>query len=138
MELERCSGYKSLTVMKQLMFVFVGGGFGSVLRYITVKFFESYNSIIPYGTLVSNILGSLCIGIILGMAVENKALNQHQILLLATGFCGGFTTFSSFAYENHTFLKNGDLTLFALYTIASLIISFVAVFLGVYLTRILV
>ena len=121
--------------MKQLMLVFLGGGIGSVLRYILGKYFNSPETGIPYGTFAANILGSLLIGIILGVAAKNNTLSQNQILLLATGFCGGFTTFSTFAYENHVFLKSGDFTSFAFYTIASFIIGFLAVFLGMFLVK---
>lgn len=121
--------------MKQLLLVFIGGGFGSVLRYLISKTLNNYNSGIPIGTFTANILGSLLIGIILGLAAKNETLNQNQTLLLATGFCGGFTTFSTFAYENHVFLKSGDFLSFALYTIASFIIGFLAVFLGMFLTK---
>ncbi|GAA4896780.1 fluoride efflux transporter CrcB [Flaviramulus aquimarinus] len=121
--------------MKQFLLVFVGGGFGSVLRYIIGKYLNSTETGIPYGTLAANILGSLLIGIILGIAAKNDTLSQNQTLLLATGFCGGFTTFSTFAYENHMFLKSGDFTSFALYTIASFIIGFLAVFFGMYLVK---
>lgn len=121
--------------MKQLVLVFVGGGFGSVFRYLLGKYLNSSESGIPYGTFAANILGSLLIGIILGLAAKNEALNQNQTLLLATGFCGGFTTFSTFAYENHVFLKNGDFTTFAFYTIASFVVAFLSVFLGMYLVR---
>ena len=121
--------------MKQLILVFIGGGFGSVLRFIIGKWLNSNQSGIPYGTFLANILGSLLIGFILGYALKNNSLNQNQTLLLATGFCGGFTTFSTFAYENHVFLKTGDLTSFALYTIASFVIGFLAVFLGMYLVK---
>ena len=124
--------------MKQLLLVFIGGGFGSVLRYMIGKFLNNPESGIPYGTFIANIIGSLLIGIILGLAAKNEALNQNQTLLLATGFCGGFTTFSTFAFENHIFLKNGDFSSFALYTIASFVVAFLAVFAGMYLTRIYV
>lgn len=121
--------------MKQLILVFVGGGFGSVLRYILGKFLNNAQTGVPYGTFVANILGSLLIGIILGFASKNEVLTQNHTLLLATGFCGGFTTFSSFAYENHIFLKSGDFTLFALYTITTFILGFLAVFAGIFLVK---
>lgn len=121
--------------MKQLLLVFVGGGFGSVLRFIIGKYLNSTQTGIPYGTFAANIIGSLLIGIILGLAAKNQALSNNQVLFLATGFCGGFTTFSAFAYENHVFLKSGDFTSFALYTIGSFIIGFLAVFFGMYLVK---
>ncbi|MAB47817.1 MAG: fluoride efflux transporter CrcB [Flavobacteriaceae bacterium] len=121
--------------MKQLILVFIGGGFGSALRFLIGKWLNSSETGIPYGTFAANILGSLLIGIILGLAAKNDSLTQNQTLLLATGFCGGFTTFSTFAYENHVFLKSGDFMSFAIYTIASFIVGFLAVFLGMYLVK---
>ena len=122
--------------MKQLLLVFIGGGVGSVLRFIVGKYLNSPESGIPYGTFAANIIGSLLIGVILGLAAKNSSLTNNQILFLATGFCGGFTTFSTFAYENHVFLKSGDFASFALYTIGSFVIGFLAVFLGMYLIKI--
>lgn len=121
--------------MKQLALVFVGGGFGSVLRYILSKYMDSFKTGIPYGTFAANILGSLLIGIILGAALKNETLSSNTVLFLATGFCGGFTTFSTFAYENHIFLKTGDFMSFALYTIASFVVGFTMVFLGMWLVK---
>lgn len=121
--------------MKQLLLVFVGGGIGSVLRYLVGKYLNSVENGIPYGTFAANIIGSLLIGIILGLAVKQNTLSENQILFLATGFCGGFTTFSTFAYENHIFLKTGDFSSFAIYTIASFAIGFLAVFAGIYVVK---
>lgn len=121
--------------MKNLLLVFIGGGFGSVLRFIIGKYLNSPATGIPYGTFTANILGSLLIGVILGLAAKNDNLSASQTLLIATGFCGGFTTFSTFAYENHVFLKAGDFTSFAIYTIASFVIGFLAVFLGIFLVK---
>lgn len=121
--------------MKQLLLVFIGGGFGSALRYIIGKYMNSTETGIPWGTFTVNILGSILIGIILGLAAKNDALSSNQTLFLATGFSGGFTTFSAFAYENHVFLKAGDFTSFALYTIGSFVIGFLAVFLGLFLVK---
>ena len=123
--------------MKQILLVFIGGGFGSAARYLLGKLLNSQESGIPFGTFAANIFGSLLIGIFLGLAVKNEALTQNQTLLLATGFCGGFTTFSTFAYENHVFLKNGDFIHFALYTIASFVLAFLAVFAGIYLSKLI-
>ncbi len=122
-------------MIKQLVLVFIGGGFGSVLRFVIGKFLNTTENGIPYGTFAANIIGSLLIGIILGMAAKNDTISSNQTLLLATGFCGGFTTFSTFAYENHVFLKSGDFTSFAIYTIASFVIGFLSVFAGIYLAK---
>ncbi|NQY27863.1 MAG: fluoride efflux transporter CrcB [Flavobacteriaceae bacterium] len=121
--------------MKAIVLVFLGGGFGSVLRYLLSKALNSDLSGIPYGTFAVNLFGSLLIGIILGLSIKESVLTQNQTLFLATGFCGGFTTFSTFAYENHMFLKSGDFLSFALYTIGSFALGFLAVFLGMYLVK---
>ncbi|PKH50458.1 fluoride efflux transporter CrcB [Tenacibaculum sp. Bg11-29] len=121
--------------MKQLILVFIGGGFGSALRFLIGKLLNNTQTGIPYGTFTANILGSLLIGIILGLAAKNETLTQNHTLLLATGFCGGFTTFSTFAYENHIFLKSGDFASFAFYTIISFVLGFLAVFAGIYLIK---
>jgi len=121
--------------MKQALLVFIGGGFGSVARYFLSKIVNTTAGGIPYGTFFANILGSLLIGVFLGMALKNQSLSTNQTLLLATGFCGGFTTFSTFAYENYMFLKSGDFITFTLYTIASFTLALLAVFFGMYLAK---
>lgn len=121
--------------MKNLILVFLGGGLGSIARYGLGLYFNSSQSGIPYGTFMANVLGSLLIGIILGLAARSQGLSDQAVLLLATGFCGGFTTFSTFAYENHVFLKSGDLLSFAVYSLGSFVLGFTAVFLGIWLVR---
>nr|WP_321246650.1 fluoride efflux transporter CrcB [uncultured Psychroserpens sp.] len=121
--------------MKQFLLVFIGGGFGSMLRFALSKLLNNSQNGIPYGTFAANIIGSLLIGLILGFAIKNDTLSSNQTLLLATGFCGGFTTFSTFAYENHVLLKSGDFTTFAMYTIASFVLGFLAVFFGMHLAK---
>ncbi len=121
--------------MKQLVLIFIGGGFGSVLRYVVSKLLNNAQTGIPLGTFTANIIGSFLIGCILGLASKNEVLTENHTLLFATGFCGGFTTFSTFAYENHIFLKAGDFTTFALYTLISFLSGFLAVFAGMYLVR---
>lgn len=120
--------------MKQAFWVFVGGGFGSVARYLLGKFLNSENSI-PYGTMLANVLGSLLIGFVFGCMIKYNNLTQTHSLLLATGFCGGFTTFSAFAYENYMFLKTEDYFSFFIYMLATLALGIFAVFLGIYLAK---
>lgn len=123
--------------MKALILVFIGGGSGSIARYLLGKFLNNPNSGIPYGTFAANILGSLLIGVILGWALKNNTLSSQTTLLVATGFCGGFTTFSTFAYENHALLKSGDFMTFAFYAIATFAVGIIAVFGGIELAKLL-
>jgi len=69
--------------MKQLLLVFIGGGFGSALRFVIGKYMNSTETGIPWGTFTANILGSLIIGIILGLAAKNDALSSNQTLLIS-------------------------------------------------------
>ena len=121
--------------MKQLLIVFVGGGFGSVFRFLVGKYLNPTITNFPLGTFVVNILGSLFIGLIIGMASKNHMVSQNYTLLLATGFCGGFTTFSSFALENQQLLASDHLWPFIFYTLASLVTGFLAVFAGLYFVK---
>lgn len=123
--------------MKQALLVFVGGGFGSVIRYLLGRWLNNMESSIPYGTMLANILGSLLIGIVLGYLSKTSNISHSYSLFLATGFCGGFTTFSAFAYDNHLFLKNGDYFSFLPYMLGTLILGVLAVFLGLYISKLL-
>tara|TARA_R110001583_G_scaffold64819_2_gene187676 strand:- start:3649 stop:4020 length:372 start_codon:yes stop_codon:yes gene_type:complete len=123
--------------VKHALLVFLGGGFGSVARYMLSSRLNTLEAKIPYGTFLSNILGSLLVGIVLGYLAKTSSVSETQSLLLATGFCGGFTTFSTFAYENQVFLKNGDYISFVSYTIGSLVLGLLAIFLGLYISRLI-
>ncbi len=120
--------------MKYLI-VFIGGGLGSALRYFIGRYLNNTILTIPYGTLLVNILGSFLIGIMLGLTLKNNVVTENQTLLLVTGFCGGFTTFSAFAFENSTFIKNGDYINFITYSLGTLMIGILAVFLGLFLVK---
>lgn len=120
--------------MKQILLVFLGGGLGSALRYLLTRSLNLYPGI-PYGTFTVNILGSLLIGFLFGLSLRSQVVSTNMLLLFGTGFCGGFTTFSTFAYENHIFLKTGDYSQFALYTLGSIILGIGAVFLGMFLSK---
>lgn len=121
--------------MRQLLLVFLGGGLGSILRYLISKNLNPYVQHFFLGTFLVNTVGCLLIGIVLGLSMRNDFLTQNQILLLGTGFCGGFTTFSTFAFEKHSLLNNGELLHFTIYTILSLVVGIVAVAVGLWAAK---
>ncbi|MDC6367377.1 MULTISPECIES: fluoride efflux transporter CrcB [Flavobacteriaceae] len=121
--------------MKQVFLVFLGGGLGSVLRYIISRPTNLLFHNFYLGTFIVNIVGCLLIGLILGISEKNQLLSLNTTLFLATGFCGGFTTFSTFAFEKHTFLKNGELLSFLFYTVSSIVVGILAVALGIWLSK---
>lgn len=123
--------------MKQALLVFVGGGFGSMLRYAFSKYLNPFFDHFYLGTFTVNTIGCLLIGLLLGISLKGELLNQNQLLLLATGFCGGFTTFSTFAFEKHSLLKSGELFHFSIYTFSSIVLGIVAVAIGMWIAKII-
>jgi CrcB protein len=121
--------------MKYFLWVFLGGGLGSVLRYGVSKFIPFQQNTFPYPTLIANLLGCLLIGFIMGSAIKHETLSSSQTLFFATGFCGGLTTFSTFSLEGLELLKSGNLGVFLFYTLISIILGLLAVGLGIYLSR---
>ncbi|GAA4735790.1 fluoride efflux transporter CrcB [Flavisolibacter ginsenosidimutans] len=120
----------------QIVVVAVGGAAGSVLRYTLQKWInETYLQSFPLATFLINVTGCLLIGIFYAMAEKGNLLTPLVRLLLVTGFCGGFTTFSTFAFENMNLLRSGDLFYFALYALGSLVLGVLAVYLGVFLVQ---
>ncbi len=104
-------------------------------RYWLSLKLNNFENAIPFGTLLANVLGSLIIGLIFGYSAKTGYLSQTNSLLLATGFCGGFTTFSTFAYENHLYIKSGEYFNLLPYLAVTLLLGFGAVFAGLYLSR---
>lgn len=119
--------------MKQVLLVFFGGGAGSALRFLFVKCVGNWNSF-PLGTFSVNVLGSLLVGFLLGLGIRQQVFSESTTLLLVTGFCGGFTTFSAFSYENQFLLKTGDFVTFGTYVFGSILLGILAVFLGLFLS----
>ena len=114
-------------MMRQLLFIALGGASGTVLRFLLQRTFN--NSIFPYGTLLVNIAGGLLIGILWGL-FQKTSINSATYLALATGFCGGFTTFSAFTLESMQLLLQQRWVPFLLYTAGSVAAGLLATFTG--------
>lgn len=110
--------------MIQLAAVALGGAAGSVLRYGVQK---TFNASFPFGTLLVNVIGCFLIGM-LWATLRHE--DEEKRLLLMTGFCGGFTTFSAFTLEGVQMMTSGRWTAFFLYTISSVACGLLATFLG--------
>ncbi len=122
--------------MKEIILVFLGGGIGSALRYLISKSFTGWiNNPFPYSTFLVNIIGCFLIGIFLTLPERFDWFTLEYRLFLATGICGGFTTFSTFSYENFALIKEGDYMYFVSYTILSFAIGLAATFLGMFLVK---
>lgn len=109
--------------------VFIGGGLGAVARFIISECIGKNNQGFPLATLMANLLSCVVLGYLIGMTME-KSLEPKYSLLLMTGFCGGFSTFSTFSAENYKLLENGNYGLAFVYTALSIILCLGAVFLG--------
>lgn len=113
-------------MLRNILLVAIGGAIGSVCRYLLSGInVASW----PWGTFAVNILGSLFIGLLVGL-VSKGIVSPEIKLLLVTGFCGGFTTFSTFANDSFSMMKAGDALQMALYLAASVVIGILAVWLG--------
>ena len=122
--------------MSRALLVAVGGMVGSLARYwIAGAVQQAGGSTFPFGTLVVNLVGSLIIGVVINLSLERGAISPETRLLLATGFCGGFTTMSTFSYETLALIADGE-TLRALANVGGSIVGSVgAVWLGLALAR---
>jgi CrcB protein len=123
--------------MKMAILIGLGGFTGTLLRYLVYQSIEKYfNDPFYLGTFLVNIVGSFLIGLIFGLAIrENSVINDQWRIVVATGFCGGFTTFSAFSYEMLQLIQRNHYSQFLLYTLLSLIIGVLLVFAGLKLAE---
>lgn len=118
--------------MKSMLLVFAGGGLGSVLRYAVGQWWSAPANGFPWATFWVNLIGSLLIGCFLGWSLTREGAWR---LLLVSGFCGGFTTFSAFSAESLTLLRQQQPGLAMGYAFASLLLGIGATALGFFLTK---
>ena len=122
--------------MKHLLLVGLGGFIGSVARFLVSKLNLSWHFLsIPMGTLTVNVLGSFIIGILVGISVKSDLISTDLRLFLMVGFCGGFTTFSTFGLENFNLFQSNNSFLAFAYIASSIIAGLFAVWLGLFLSK---
>lgn len=122
--------------MKEVLIVSIGSFFGGGLRYWVSKVVQSMAVVsFPFGTLTVNVLGCLIIGFLSGLNWNGSMMSPTTKLLLTTGFCGGFTTFSTFMNEASGLMKDEQYAYLLLYLFGSLALGLIAVLAGHYLAK---
>ncbi len=122
--------------MRILFIIFFGGGLGSILRYLVNRWVAGLvTSAFPYGTFLVNITGCFLIGFLVFFTERFGPSSLNWRLFLVTGFCGGYTTFSSFSFENIQLMTNQHIFTLLLYTLGSIALGFAATYVGIVLAR---
>lgn len=122
--------------MRQILFIGLGSCLGGILRWAVSQFFSKLSwGAYPWGTFVVNILGCFCIGLFYALFEKYEIGNQELRLFLTVGFCGSFTTFSTFINENVSLLQGNSVALSIAYMTISIIVGMLALLLATFLVR---
>lgn len=122
--------------IRLLLLVGLGGFLGTILRY-SIQFYidKSVSMSFPMAIFLINVAGSFIIGLVFGLFLEKNIISDEWALFLATGFCGGFTTFSAFSFDNLKMLQNAEYGPMISYSLGSVILGILATFIGIWLMR---
>ena len=125
-------------MIRTLLFIGVGSFLGGIARYLVKvgcgKLFPA--ATLPLGTMVANVAGCFLIGLFYGIASRHTTMSQDMLMLLTVGFCGGFTTFSTFMNENMSMIQGGELFNSLLYAVLSLVLGLAFLYLGTLASRV--
>lgn len=123
-------------MLRSLLIVGVGSFFGGAMRYLVSTLMKNVGtSGFPWGTLTVNLLGCLVFGVVFALFNRSGAAHGSWCLLLTTGLCGGFTTFSTFSHEGFRMLHDGNMGGFVAYVLASLVLGVLLVALGYWIVK---
>jgi CrcB protein len=116
-----------------MLLVFGGGGLGSVVRFLLGRWVNAWhNHHFPFGTMAVNIVACLVLGYVVGMADHRQLISPSARLFWTVGFCGGFSTFSTFSAETLTLIQGGFHLSTVVYIVSSLVLCLAGVFVGLY------
>ncbi|MXO31630.1 fluoride efflux transporter CrcB [Apibacter sp. B3889] len=120
-----------------IFLVGLGGSLGTIIRYLLTLYIQKYyGGIFPLATFLINCSGCIVIGLFLGLSERFNFINNEIKLLLVTGFCGGYTTFSTFSAENLQLYQNHQFFTLALYIGISILVGILGVWIGNFISKI--
>ncbi|WP_321299720.1 fluoride efflux transporter CrcB [Marinifilum fragile] len=123
-------------MLRTLLLIGMGGFLGSISRFLVGQALHRFfDTVFPIGTMTVNIVGSFIIGVVYSLAERDNLISPEIRMFLAVGFCGGFTTFSSFAFDKLNLLKDSGFLYLSLYLGGSVFLGLLAVYLGTQINK---